>query len=84
MPVYYYFININYIVNYYYTRVLKKWVLFFYLKGSEERLKVEKIVKSKQPEIYKQLKQERKENLSFNFYKRLMENNKGVDERKCR
>jgi hypothetical protein len=84
LPVYYYFININYIVNYYYTRVLKKWVLFFYLKGSEERLKVEKIVKSKQPEIYKQLKQERKENLSFNFYKRLMENNKGVDERKCR
>jgi len=46
-------------------------------------LKVEKIVKPKQPEIYKQLKQERKEDLSFNFYKRLMENNKGVDERKC-
>jgi len=58
---------------------------FLYSKeGSEERLKVEKIVKSKQPEIYKQLKQERKEDLSFNFYKRLMENNKGVDERKCR
>ena len=41
---------------------------FLYSKeGSEERLKVEKIVKPKQPEIYKQLKQERKENLSFNF-----------------
>ena len=47
-------------------------------------LKVEKIIKAQQPEIYKQLKQERKENLSFNFYKELMEEDKCVDEKKCR
>ena len=84
MPVYYYFINISYIVNYYYTRVFKKWVHIFYLKGSERGLKIGKIIKAQQPEVYKQLKQERKEDLSFNYYKRLMEDNKGVDEKKCR
>jgi hypothetical protein len=49
-------------------------------------LKIEKIIRAQQPEVYKQLKKERKsrkDSLSFNFYKRLMENNKGVDERKC-
>jgi len=46
-------------------------------------LKIGKIIKAQQPEVYKQLKQERKEDLSFNHYKRLMEDNKGVDERKC-
>jgi hypothetical protein len=56
-----------------------------YIQKKEVRrgLKIEKIIKAQQPEVYKQLKKERKENLSFNFYKRLMENNKGVDERKC-
>ena len=46
-------------------------------------MKIEKIIKAQQPEVYKQLKKERKEDLSFNFYKRLMENNESVDERKC-
>jgi hypothetical protein len=46
-------------------------------------LKIEKIIKAQQPEVYKQLKKEREDSLSFNFYKRLMEDNKGVDERKC-
>jgi hypothetical protein len=36
---------------------------FLYSKeGSEERLKIEKIIKAQQPEVYKQLKKERKEN----------------------
>ena len=85
MPVYYYFINISYIVNYYYTRVFKKWVHIFYSKeGSERGLKIGKIIKAQQPEVYKQLKKERKENLSSNYIEKLMENNKGVDEKKCR
>ena len=57
---------------------------FLYSKeGSEERLKIEKIIKAQQPEVYKQLKKERKENLSFNCIEKLMQSNKGVDERKC-
>jgi predicted CopG family antitoxin len=47
-------------------------------------LKIEKTIKAQQPEVYKQLKKERKENLSSNYIEKLMENNKGVDEKKCR
>jgi len=57
---------------------------FLYSKGSERGLKIGEIIKAQQPEVYKQLKQERKEDLSSNYYKRLMEDNKGVDEKKCR
>ena len=52
---------------------------FLYSKeGSEERLKIEKIIKAQQPEVYKQLKKERKEN-PFNYIEKLMQSNKGVD-----
>jgi hypothetical protein len=58
---------------------------FLYPKeGSERGLKIGKIIKAQQPEVYKQLKKERKENLSSNYIEKLMENNKGVDEKKCR
>jgi hypothetical protein len=57
-----------------------------YIQKKEVRrgLKIEKIIKAQQPEVYKQLKKERKENLSFNYIEKLMQSNKGVDERKCR
>ena len=47
-------------------------------------MKIGTILRAQQPEVYKQLKKERKENLSSNYIEKLMENNKGVDEKKCR
>jgi len=55
-------------------------------------VKIGTILRAQQLDIYNKLnsngkkkeRKSRKDSLSFNFYKRLMENNKGVDERKCR
>jgi hypothetical protein len=55
------------------------------LKGSEERLKVEKIIATQHEDKKLNKKKGRKiKDLSFNFYKELMEEDKCVDEKKCR
>jgi hypothetical protein len=59
---------------------------FLYSKeGSEERLKVEKIIATQHEDKKLNKKKGRKiKDLSFNFYKELMEEDKCVDEKKCR